>query len=247
MTEFLTTSGVSSNLERIIGGAQKRLVLISPYLQFPAILFERLQQADRRGVQIVFIYGKKELKDEEQSKLKQLRNLSLHFYENLHAKCYLNESDMIITSMNLVEYSEKNNREMGILIHRSADEKLFDDARCEADSILYSSRKVELVPRRPQAAPQKAQPRRQGSEETGHCIRCNASIPLDPNRPYCNECFSSWVRYGDPYYEDKRCHLCGKSFPASMAKPLCNSCYVKHQNDDWAQPIVDTFRKLFGH
>ncbi|MFH1015689.1 MAG: hypothetical protein V1771_01655 [Chloroflexota bacterium] len=71
MAEFLTTSGVSSNLERIVGGAQKRLVLISPYLQFPAILFERLQQADRRGVQIVFIYGKKELKDEEQSKLKQ--------------------------------------------------------------------------------------------------------------------------------------------------------------------------------
>jgi len=239
MAEFLTTSGISSNLEKIVAGAQKRLVLISPYLQFPQILFERLQQADKRGVQIVFIYGKEELKGEQQSKLRQLQNLSLHFYENLHAKCYFNEADMIITSMNLLDYSEKNNREMGILIHKATDERLFNEAKCEADSILYASSREGL-------RLQKTQLRRQVSEDAGHCIRCNAPIPPDRDKPYCPKCFSTWIRYANPEHKEKHCHLCGKPSPVSMTKPLCNSCYVKHQNDAWAQPIVDTFRKLFG-
>jgi len=246
MVEFLTTSGVSSSLEKIVGTAQKRLVLISPYLQFPQILFERLQQADKRGVQIVFVYGKEELKEEQQDKLKQLQNLSLYFYENLHAKCYLNESDMIITSMNLVDYSEKNNREMGILLHRSTDEKLFSEAKCEVDSILYASRKRGFALKKLESAPPRARSDSRGSEETGHCIRCNAPIPSDRDKPYCPACFSTWVRYANPEFKEKHCHLCGKPAPVSMAKPLCNSCYVKHQNDDWAKPIVDTFRKLFG-
>jgi len=227
MAEFLTTSGVSSNLEKIVGGAQKRLVLISPYLQFPAILFERLQQADRRGVQIVFIYGKEELKDEQQSKLKQLRNLSLYFYENLHAKCYLNESDMIITSMNLVEYSEKNNREMGILLHRSgdADRSIFDAAVQETQSILSSAIKHGL--QKTGKEPAHFERRTKGS-----CIGCGEEIPLDIDKPYCYECYSEWqdLDDGDPDCEERFCHICGKKASTSKSKPLCRSCYNKSQN-----------------
>ena len=148
--------------------------------------------------------------------------------------------------MNLVEYSEKNNREMGILIHRDSDVKLFSDAKCEVDSILYASQEVGLTPERSGATPLKVQPRSQRSEKIGHCIRCNTSIPPDRAKPYCPSCFSTWVRYANPEYKEKHCHLCGKPATVSMARPLCHSCYVAHQNDDWAKPIVDTFRKLFG-
>ena len=41
---------------------------------------------------------------------------------------YLNESKLIITSMNLYEYSE-NNREMGVLIEKSVDNKVFKDVK----------------------------------------------------------------------------------------------------------------------
>ncbi len=34
--------------------------------------------------------------------------------QNLHAKCYLNEKAAIITSMNLYDFSQVNNNEMGV-------------------------------------------------------------------------------------------------------------------------------------
>ena len=42
-------------------------------------------------------------------------HVHLYFSKNLHAKCYLNEKKMIITSMNLYEFSQVNNREMAFL------------------------------------------------------------------------------------------------------------------------------------
>ena len=40
------------------------------------------------------------------------------FCKNLHAKCYLNESTCIISSLNLYEFSQVNNNEMGVLIEK---------------------------------------------------------------------------------------------------------------------------------
>ena len=49
--------------------------------------------------------------------------------KNLHAKCYLNEKEALLTSMNLYEYSQEHNDEMGILVsvdQRSALKPLQD-------------------------------------------------------------------------------------------------------------------------
>mgnify|MGYP007072815678 CR=1 FL=1 len=47
---------------------------------------------------------------------------------------------MIITSMNMYEFSEKNNREMGILIEANSDKQIYDKAVVEAESILKASK-----------------------------------------------------------------------------------------------------------
>ena len=72
---------------------------------------------------------------------KELKHLGLYFCENLHAKCYFNENLMVITSMNLHEFSQTNNREMGVLIKREEekDHELFMDAKNEADFIIHAS------------------------------------------------------------------------------------------------------------
>lgn len=116
MAEFLTTSGTSHELENIIIDSKKKLTLVSPYLQLSKTFHQRLKDASNRGVKIVIIYGKDELKPNERNSLAELRNVELYYFENLHAKCYFNEDRMIITSMNMYEFSEKNNREMGVLI-----------------------------------------------------------------------------------------------------------------------------------
>jgi phosphatidylserine/phosphatidylglycerophosphate/cardiolipin synthase-like enzyme len=113
MAEFLTTTGVSHHIENIIKTAKKNLYLISPYLKLTKNFYERLKDASDRGVVIEIYYGKNELDFTEKQKLNQLRNVQLFFSANLHAKCFYNEETMVITSMNMYEFSEKNNREMG--------------------------------------------------------------------------------------------------------------------------------------
>ena len=66
------------------------------------------------------------------------------FCKNLHAKCYMNENMCIVTSLNLYEFSQVNNNEMGILIQRSEDGQLHKDAYDEAQRIIRISDEVRI-------------------------------------------------------------------------------------------------------
>jgi len=217
VAEFLTTQGTSYYIEHIITNAKNRLVLISPYIQLSRTLFERLRDADKRNVKITLVCRRGALKPDERSQLQQLKNLSLYFHENLHAKSYFNEECMVITSMNIYEASEKN-REMGILIRKEDDNKIFSDGVREAKSIVDSSTKDDLRKQKEGSYSTRA-------KQTGYCIRCRIPIPYDLDRPYCRDCFSEWVVWENPDYEESYCHTCGKPTPTSMAKPECYSCY----------------------
>jgi hypothetical protein len=140
MPQFLTTAGTSHIIEDIIIKAKSELVLITPYLKLSRILFERLTDANHRGVRIQLVYGKSELQPSERQQLNALTNIELLFLGNLHAKCYFNESTLIVSSMNLYEFSEKNNREMGIVLTRRDDGECFTDALAEAQSIINAAR-----------------------------------------------------------------------------------------------------------
>ena len=53
MAEFLTTQGTSYYLENIIINASERLILVSLYLNISANFMARLQDADKREVDII--------------------------------------------------------------------------------------------------------------------------------------------------------------------------------------------------
>ncbi len=220
MAEFLTTQGTSYYIEDIIRNAKNELVLISPYLQLSKTFFERLQDADRQNVKIILIYGKDELKPNEKKQLQELRNLSLYFFKHLHAKCFFNEESMVITSMNMYEFSEKTNREMGVLIRAKDDEKVYGEAVKEAQSIVHLSTKDEL--KRPKSSSYSYKPR---TKQKGYCIRCKRRIPYNLDYPLCDACFEVWVQYGDLDYPEHYCHTCGKRTSTSKVRPECNSCY----------------------
>ncbi|MFY0653086.1 MAG: hypothetical protein JXQ96_13680 [Cyclobacteriaceae bacterium] len=143
MAKFITTNGSSYYIEQIIIDAKKSIVLVTPYLSISKNMIERLIDADKKRIKITLIYGKSELKDHEKNKLESLKNLNLFFCQNLHAKCYFNESSMVLTSMNLYAYSEKNNREMGVVIDRLIDAEIFNDAIKEVESIKNSSKQIK--------------------------------------------------------------------------------------------------------
>lgn len=66
------------------------------------------------------------------------------FCKNLHAKCYLNEETCIITSLNLYEFSQVNNNEMGVLLTRADDATVYREAYEEALRIIRISDEVRI-------------------------------------------------------------------------------------------------------
>lgn len=229
MAEFLTTSGTSHHIENIIIEAKTKLVLVSPYLQISKTLYERLKDCSNKGVAIKIIYGKDELKPNERNSLADLKNIELYYFDNLHAKCYFNETKMVITSMNMYAFSEKTNREMGVLINRNSDKELFDRAVDETHSILQSAEPVPLKKAERKiftAANKSVTGKNSNVKQTrGYCIRCEARINFEPSKPYCAECYSVWVQYENPEYVETVCHHCGEYEETSMNKPQCYSCY----------------------
>ena len=63
---------------------------------------------------------------------------------DLHAKCYLNEDRAIICSMNLYDYSQQTNIEMGILITKKDDEVAYEALIDEINNIKINGTRKTL-------------------------------------------------------------------------------------------------------
>lgn len=144
MAKFLNTSATNYFLEELIKNAKDRLILISPFLKLNDRMKELLADKNRLKIDVRIVYGKSELQPEEINWLKELSFIRTSFCKNLHAKCYLNEELCIITSLNLYEFSQINNNEMGVLINRADDSELYKDAAEEAQRIIRISEEVRI-------------------------------------------------------------------------------------------------------
>ncbi|MBI2853007.1 MAG: hypothetical protein HYX84_07910 [Chloroflexi bacterium] len=227
MAKFLTTAAAINEIDRIITNTKERehLVLICPFIKIQDNLFQNLQDVDRRGVKTTLVYGKSDLKPEEEKRLKQLENLSLLFLENVHAKCFFNDETMVITSYNMYNASGQN-REMGVLLTKRDDLECYSDARKEAGLIVRLAEKHKFTGTSVKST-------HGMTHESGFCIRCQKGIPLDteePFKPFCYECYQQWTEEPDWYYERFR-HLCGKPTDTTRDKPFCRSCYRKIRKD----------------
>ncbi len=240
MAEFLNTSKAYAEIEDIINKTRSKVVLISPYIKIPELLFDRLKYIDGKRIRIVVVCREGDLKADVRSDLKQLKNLELRFDENLHAKCFYNEESMVISSLNLYDYSQQNNREMGILLRLKDDHNVFNEARIEAeyivdratlDSQITGVSKIKETKPRIYSTP-RDEPKAAGVTRTtrrtskpGFCIRCGTKIPYELDAPYCRDCYRVWAEWENPEYEESYCHTCGKPVPATILKPQCYSCY----------------------
>ena len=144
MAKFLNTSATNYFLEELIKGAKDRLVLISPFLKLNDRIKELLEDKNRLKIDVHIVYGKSELQPQEIEWLKAQSYIRTSFCKNLHAKCYLNEENVIVTSLNLYEFSQINNNEMGILIRRDDDAELYKETYEEAQRIIRISDEVRI-------------------------------------------------------------------------------------------------------
>ena len=144
MAKFLNTSATNYFLEELIKSAKDRLVLISPFLKLNDRIRELLEDKNRLKIDVRIVYGKSELQPQEIEWIKAQSYIRTSFCKNLHAKCYLNEENAIVTSLNLYEFSQINNNEMGILIRRDDDAELYKDTYEEAQRIIRISDEVRI-------------------------------------------------------------------------------------------------------
>ena len=235
MAEFLKTTDISARLEDIIREAEagEKLVLVSPYVQINPRLFENLKDANKRRVKMTLIYGKEgKLKSEEKERLHDLQNLSLRYHPNLHAKCYYNEKQLIITSMNLYDFSERTNYEMGVLVQKEEDKAIYDLAVEEVEIIRRNSEEIK----RPSSLAAMGKVVMgvvndfvddAAGTPRGFCIGCAQRIDFDPNRPFCGECYGKWAIDKKVTHQERYCHGCGKNHKSSMSRPLCLACYKR--------------------
>lgn len=145
MVKFLTTKGVASHIEEVIRKATKQIFLLSPFLQLSDSVLDRLQRADQIGKRVTLVYGKKEQIDDKTLKqLQTIKGISLLYCPNMHAKCYFSEHGLVIASMNLYQFSEINNKEMGVYFDSVDDATLYKEAQQEALDICISSKKINI-------------------------------------------------------------------------------------------------------
>lgn len=231
MAEFIRTSGISHYIESIIINARKELFLVTPYLQLSPNFYERLSDANRNDITINLIYGKSQLNRKEQQQVNSLKNLRLYFFDNLHAKCYFNEKEMVITSMNLYEFSEKNNREMGVYLNANQDTDLYQDAKKETESIINNAQLIKDVSSLGANKRNVYQNKQNYAEikpqlgDQGFCIRCSDTISMNPYRPLCYTCFDTWKYFSNGQFPEKVCHICGDSAEVCFDFSVCKGCY----------------------
>ena len=202
---------------------------------------ERLKAAVQRGVEVSILFGKSKNLDAET--IHDLKDCaSFYYYEDLHGKCYYNEEEMVVTSMNMYEASEKN-REFGIRLTKSdtKDNKIYEKCEMECSEIFSLSDPIKHFDQLQVSFSVNTSEKKEihnKPHNSGYCIRCGKPINYNPSRPLCEDCYETWSYYQNPDYEENYCHKCGEEeFGISYAKPECSSCY--HGENGWDDDDFD--------
>lgn len=121
MAKFITGKELEDAIYDIIWNAKDILLIVSPFIKLDEY-FKRLfdKHANNPKIKIFIVFGKNEdevsrsLSKADFDYFKKFLNIAIIYVPNLHAKYYGNESKGIISSINLYDYSFKNNIEFGV-------------------------------------------------------------------------------------------------------------------------------------
>ena len=122
MAKFLTGKELAEEVYDVIHDAKKQLLILSPYVKLDDY-FKNLfsKHKNNSELHLIVAFGKNKRNPERSFKSEDLEyfmdfpNVSIVFIPNLHAKYYANEKKGIVTSINLYDYSFKNNVEFGVI------------------------------------------------------------------------------------------------------------------------------------
>ena len=141
--------------------------------------------------------------------------------------------------MNLYEFSQQNNNEMGIYFSKAQDPDLYNATFEEVQRLLTISEEIRVTVKKVTAdTPPKTEKKsvevkssntKFPDKPTGFCIRTGAPIPFNVEKPMTYEAFKSWSKYSDPEYPEKFCHFSGESSngDTSVSRPILKKNWKK--------------------
>ena len=229
MAEILTATGMSHRIEQILRQACERVWIVTPYLRTNPRLRQMLEEV-RNSVDVRIVCREQKMDPHEDAWLERHPNIRVMTCPDLHAKCYMSESEAVIGSMNLYEHSQVRNHELGVGITRQQDPQLYQDTEREVRSILNVSvprqahKRDSTTADRHRTPAAAGTPRPGGRETIGFCIRCGQEKKYDPNRPYDPNCYRKARKTGGTGRTENFCHRCGRKMPTNIMYPLCPRC-----------------------
>lgn len=142
MTNFLYGTHLNLALENMILAAEEYLWFISPYIKLHNRIKEELSRKKHLDtLEIVIVFGKNEddvsksISSEDIEFLKEFPNVLIGYEKNLHAKYYASENISLITSMNLHQFSQNTNVEVGIVLNpRNTIKQIADSVSNKSDA-----------------------------------------------------------------------------------------------------------------
>ena len=140
--EFLSSVGVSYQIDRLISEATGEIVLFCPVLKLHESIILRLQQSDQRNVSITLMYGKERGQIRGQKWYSELRNLRILHHDKLNSAVYRNEKELIVTSQDLSEMNSNPFEDMGMMITKLRDRKAFEDGIYEQELMIEHAEEV---------------------------------------------------------------------------------------------------------
>jgi len=144
----------------------------------------------------------------------------------------MNEFEAIITSMNLYEFSQMNNNEMGIYMTKEKDPELYKATYEEVQRLLTISEEIRVSIKKVNQEPNEKTDKKIFENKTtnnsktikskGYCIRTGIEIPFNVEKPLSYDAYKDWNKVGDPDFSENFCHFSGEPSKGetSVNKPI---------------------------
>ena len=209
---IFTDKEIPAAISNLIKEADRFFTLVSPEISFLGSYLTDIADAAKR-IQVCVMYNPHDFNEDDpkSNHLERLpKEVKQHRVEWLHAKIYISDKSLIITSMNYTRWSTSN-REIAVRFDRNTAQSTYDAVSAYVDGLLGK-------------VPSRDRHENTGQEEKacGHCIYCGREVvPYDIEQPRCSMHNISGIK---PDHIQKYCYNCGEKRATSLANPLCTEC-----------------------
>lgn len=234
----------------VINHAKKDCIICTPYYQSIPEIENAIYSAINRGVKF-WIYCR--MGEEELFKpLENNSSILLTNIEYLHGKVILNETEMIVSSLNFTECSMDNYefafhtddlnelQKMKSILKREFDYGLDMTGKpLDMNNPFMSCKCGMTLPRTPNM-PMCPNCYRESKgldrisfNKYSKCKKCSAQIINDPCNPYPKPyCYKCWQQLSPEEKENLKyasCKSCGRKIPNDPYRPYCLECWKKRK------------------